>query len=240
MTGTHSIYDHVLVTVLLIATLVEWRWVWPRFLKRLASGVSNVRVRFYHAAVLGQWLVALSLIEFWAWRGRPWHWILLSPAAPLRLGIGMAFAVLLVGFLYWQRVEVLKREEAIDKVRAQIESVARLLPHTPRERKAFWIVSATAGICEELLYRGFMIWYLALWMGPIAAVIVSSLLFGLGHIYLGWSHIPKTALAGLLFACLALASGSLWPAVLLHAAIDWNSGELGFRVLSEGFAVVKR
>jgi hypothetical protein len=29
-----------------------------------------------------------------------------------------------------------------------------------------------------------------------------------------------------------LASGSIWPAILLHAAIDWNSGELGYAVLT--------
>ncbi len=236
MAGTHSIYDHLLFAVLLVATLVEWRWVWPRFLKRLASGASNVRVRFYRAAVLGQWLIALSFIAFWAWRGRPWRWILLGAPAWLRLGIGLLVSVLLAGFLYWQRVQALKQEEVIAKVRPQIESVARLLPHTPRERKVFWMVSATAGVCEEILYRGFLIWYLAVWTGLIAAVILSSLLFGLGHIYLGRAHIPKTALAGLFLACLALASGSLWPAILLHAAVDWNSGELGFWILGEGRA----
>jgi len=75
------------------------------------------------------------------------------------------------------------------------------------------------------------------WTGVVAAVILSSLLFGIGHIYLGRAHVPKTALAGLFFACLALASGSLLPAMLLHAAMDWNSGELGFRILDGSHAV---
>ncbi len=239
MTGTHSIADHVLFAVLVSAPLLEWRWAWPRYLKRLASGAPHVRVRFYRSAVLGQWLIALSLIAFWAWLGRPWRWLLLGSPAPWRLGIGLAVSALLAGFLYWQRVQVLKSEEDIAKVRPELESVERLLPHTPRERKTFWIVSATAGVCEELLFRGFLIWYFAVWTGLIAAVILSSLLFGLGHIYLGRKHIPKTALAGLFFACLALASGSLWPAMLLHAAMDWNTGELGFRILGESGAVVE-
>ncbi len=233
MTGTYSVFDHFLFALLLILTLVEWRWTWPRFLKRLASGASNVRVRFNRAAVLGQWLIVLTFIAFWAWRGRPWRWILLGPPAPLRLGIGLAVAVLLAGFLVWQRVQILKRDEDIAKVMPQLESLERLLPHTQRERKTFWLVSATAGICEETLYRGFLIWYFAGWTGIIAAVILSSLLFGIGHIYLGRAYVPKTALAGLFFACLALASGSLLPAMLLHAAMDWNSGELAFRILGE-------
>jgi CAAX protease family protein len=237
MAGTHSIYDHLLFALLLGVTLLEWRWVWPRFLKRLASGASNVRVRFYRATVLGQWLVALSFIASWAWRGMPWRRILLGPAAPWRLAVGLAAALLLAAFLVWQRVQILKHDEDIAKVRPQIASVERLLPHSPRERKTFWLVSATAGVCEEILFRGFLIWYLAAWTGVLAAVILSSLTFGLGHLYLGRAHVAKAALAGLLFACLALGSGVLWPAMLLHAAMDWNSGELGYRILSGNLGV---
>jgi len=78
-----------------------------------------------------------------------------------------------------------------------------------------------------------MVWYLGIWMGPIAAVILSSILFGFGHIYMGVAQVPRTATVGLVFALVAFASGSLWPAILLHAAIDWNSGELGFHILGE-------
>jgi hypothetical protein len=38
---------------------------------------------------------------------------------------------------------------------------------------------------------------------------------------------------GLILAFIALSSASLLPAMLLHAALDWNSGELGYRVLKE-------
>ena len=68
-------------------------------------------------------------------------------------------------------------------------------------------------------------------MGVVWAVIVASILFGLGHVYLGLVQVPKTAIIGLLLAIVVALTGSLWPAMLLHAAIDWNSGELGFRLL---------
>jgi hypothetical protein len=51
---------------------------------------------------------------------------------------------------------------------------------------------------------------------------------------MGWAQAPKTALVGLILAFIALSSASLLPAMLLHAALDWNSGELGYRVLREG------
>lgn len=232
MIARHAIFDHALFALLLLATLVEWRWTWPRFLERLAAGVPQVRARLYRVVVLGQWLLALSVLAYWAWRGRPWDWLLLGSSTPLRLGIGMAAAFLLAGFLYWQRVQVLRSEDAIARVRPQLDSVAPLLPHTAGEMRLFRVVSVTAGVCEETLFRGFLIWYFAVWMGPIPAAILSSVVFGFGHLYLGRMHVLKTGLAGLFFAFIALASASLWPAILIHAAMDWNSGEMGFGILS--------
>jgi membrane protease YdiL (CAAX protease family) len=75
------------------------------------------------------------------------------------------------------------------------------------------------------------------WTGIAVAVILSSLVFGLGHIYLGTKSVPKTAGAGLVMAFLAVSSGTLWPAILIHAAMDWNSGELGYRIIGGGLWV---
>lgn len=232
MTATPHLFDNVLFAVLLAIPLLEWRWVWPRFLNRLASGVPHVRARFYRAIVLGQWLITLSLLAYWAYSGRPWEWLLLGSSTPLRLGIGLAVAVLISALLYWQRVQVLKNPDAMVKVRPQLEGAIPLLPHSQGEMRLFKIVSATAGVCEETLFRGFLIWYFALWTGLMPAAIFSSFVFGFGHLYLGPVHVLKTTLAGLFFACFVLACGSIWPAILIHAAMDWNSGEIGYALLS--------
>jgi membrane protease YdiL (CAAX protease family) len=55
----------------------------------------------------------------------------------------------------------------------------------------------------------------------------------LSDVYLGVAHVPRGFFMGLVLALLAYFSGSLWPAIVLHAAIDWNSGELGYAVLSK-------
>jgi membrane protease YdiL (CAAX protease family) len=108
-----------------------------------------------------------------------------------------------------------------------------LLPHSEAERRFFSVISVTAGICEEIFYRGFLAWYISAWTGPVAAAVLASLLFGAGHVYLGLAQVPKTAFIGLLFAVVVALTGSLFPAMLLHAAVDWNSGELGFRLVGE-------
>ena len=39
----------------------------------------------------------------------------------------------------------------------------------------------TAGICEELLFRGYLVWVLKAWIGLGAAAGVIMVIFGLAH-----------------------------------------------------------
>jgi membrane protease YdiL (CAAX protease family) len=234
MKAMHTIFDHLLFALLLILPLIEWRWTWPRFLARLASGQPDVRWRFYRGVVFSQWTVVLALMAYWIFYRRPWVWLLLGTPPALRFACGMAIGLLGVAFLYWQRLQILRRHEATAQAMRQLESAAPLLPHRANENRMFKVVSVTAGVCEEILFRGFLLWYFTASAGTAVAVILSSLVFGLGHIYMGASQVPKTAGAGMVMACLAIASGSLWPAILIHAAADWNSGEVGYRLLGNG------
>lgn len=227
---THSLFDHILFAVLLAIPFIEWRFTWPAFLARLASGEPGVRIHFYRATILTEWLVVLCLLAYWS--SRPWTWLLLGPSTPLRLGLGLAGAAIAVYLLRLQNVQVLKSENAMARIRRQLEGPEPLLPHTPAERRLFRLLSVTAGVCEEILFRGFLFWYFAVWAGPTASVILSSIVFGAGHVYLGAANVPKTTVVGFLLACVALACGSLWPAIILHAALDWNSGELAYSILT--------
>jgi membrane protease YdiL (CAAX protease family) len=65
-------------------------------------------------------------------------------------------------------------------------------------------------------------------VGTVAAVVVSSAFFGSAHIYLGGRHFLSAAVGGVFFALVVLASGSLWAAMIIHAAADLSSGELGY------------
>jgi uncharacterized protein len=232
MPVTHEIFDHVLFALLLVVPLIEWRWNWPRYLARLAAGAPNARLHHFRNLIIGEWVPVLCLLGYWAFRSRPFAALHLVGWTSWRFYAGLGFVVALIGVLYLQRRAILARPERIERVRAALAYAEPLLPHSPAERTMFWVVSLTAGVCEEMLYRGFLFWYLSVWMGPIAAAVLSALLFGAGHVYLGPWQIPKTGFIGLLFVCVMLASGSIWPAMLLHAAIDWNSGELGYAVLT--------
>jgi uncharacterized protein len=231
MNGLHSIFDHVLFALLLTVPLIEWRWSWPRFLRKLAAGVHGVRLRHYRNLVLGEWLPAICLLAVWAAQKRPWSNLWLTEPSPWRMAIGLVCSAAIAALLIAQRLAIQKRPQSHDKVRAALKYAEPLLPHTPAEHRLFWLVSVTAGVCEEIFYRGFLTWYLAVWVGLVPAVLLSAIIFGFGHIYLGLAHVPRTAIVGLVMSCVTIGSASVIPAMLLHAAIDWNSGEMGFRFL---------
>ena len=64
----------------------------------------------------------------------------------------------------------------------------------------------------------------ALLMPLWAAVIVSSLAFGLAHSYQGVQGMMKTGFAGVVLALLYVGSGSIWLPILAHMLLDLLQG----------------
>jgi CAAX protease family protein len=223
--------DHLFFALLLALPLIEWKWSWPRYLAALAVDPQTARPAYYRRIIVGEWIPTLILLGLWALRDRPLADMYFAGGPPLRLGLGFAYVLVLIALLWWQRRALLSRPDRRARVRRALSHAEPLLPHTGDERKLFWAICATAGVCEEIFFRGFLTWYLAVWIGPIGAVVAASALFGIGHVYMGVARVPKAAFLGLIFAVVVALTGSLFPAMLLHAAIDWNSGELGYHLL---------
>ncbi len=238
------VLDHVvLVAVFVVAPMLEAFWLFPLFKRVSAAGRRGVRPWAYAVNMLMAWGFTGVVIVLWVLDRRPWTALHLGPARPLGLALGLGLSALYIGVVWRQVRALLRRPDGQERLRRQFANSARqpigpLLPRTPGERRGFALVSFTAGICEELLYRGYLMWYCAVWTGPIFAVVISSVLFGFGHVYLGVGHVVRTAIVGVVFALIVLATGSLWPAMLLHAVLDLVAGEVGYRALSEPAARV--
>jgi uncharacterized protein len=222
--------DYVLLVVLLLGAIFDWRWYWPRCVRSIRAKVPGARMRMYRILGAAEWAVTLFVLGLWIAKARPWSALWLGPVEHLRLGLGLLFAAIVIAIFVRNTKNVLGRPKSMAYVREKIGYLEPLLAETEGERRAFWFVSITAGICEEIIFRGFVMWCIGAWTGLILAVILSSVFFGFGHIYQGVSRTLPTALAGLALALIVVATGSLWPAIIIHAALDANSGELVFRV----------
>jgi len=240
--------DHLLFLVLLVLVPLSDH---SRFgFKRLAAAPEEYlpagRLSFYRSSLVLLWALAAALALLWIGTRRPWA----DLGLVLRITGGLGGVMLGVAVI----VAVLARVNrvapgdttAVAKLEKSAGHLARMLPATGRELGWFAGLSVTAGICEEALYRGFLIWYLgayaALFVPPphvfAVAAAASSLVFGLGHSYQGWRNALVTALTGGFLAAVVWITGSLYAAMLIHALMDLQAGHTSYAAHAAARAAV--
>ena len=227
--------DLSLMTLLVAAGAWDHFVAWPRFARAVAAGERGVRTRFYRAVAIGEWLFAAAVIATWVHAHRPFAALGLTMPTGVRLAAGVLVCALGAGLVALQtrQIAALPPERLVRAGARLSGPIAALLPHSPGERNAFMPLSLTAGVCEELVARGYVLWFIGAWTGPWVALVLSSALFGLGHAYQGRSGVVKTGLVGLVMGLVYLGTGSLLPGMVLHTLIDVGSGIAGYALLRE-------
>jgi membrane protease YdiL (CAAX protease family) len=77
------------------------------------------------------------------------------------------------------------------------------------------------GAYEELSARGFLLARCRAALGGVwPPVLLSSLVFGLGHLYQGVLGVLQTAVIGVILALYTVHWGTLWPAIIAHALLN--------------------
>ncbi|KKB33623.1 CPBP family intramembrane glutamic endopeptidase [Bacillus thermotolerans] len=100
-----------------------------------------------------------------------------------------------------------------------------ILPVTDKEKKQWTYVSLTAGITEEIIYRGFLIFafsYLFPTLSIWVVILAASVIFGLAHTYQGfWAGVVRTSIVGIVFSIIYVSLGSILPLIVLHFLLDY-------------------
>jgi membrane protease YdiL (CAAX protease family) len=113
------------------------------------------------------------------------------------------------------------------------KAVFMLAPDTVPEMIVWIILAATAGFCEEFIFRGYLQkQFYAITGSDAAAVAIQALCFGIAHSYQGVKSIITITLYGALFGMLAVYRKSLRPGMIQHAMQDSIAG-LGFSLLKK-------
>jgi len=112
------------------------------------------------------------------------------------------------------------------------KTVDSLLPHSLMEFVVWIAISLTAGICEEIAFRGFLQKeFHALTGNIVAAVMAQGVVFGFFHAYQGWRNVVVISVLGILYGALAAWRGNLRVNIVSHAWTDIWEGWLKFAVL---------
>jgi membrane protease YdiL (CAAX protease family) len=112
------------------------------------------------------------------------------------------------------------------------KTVDSLLPHSLLEVLVWIATCVTAGICEELVFRGYLQRQCHALTGGVAwAVLAQALVFGAAHSYQGWRNVTVIFVLGILYGVLAAWRKNLRANIISHAWSDIWEGWLKFLVI---------
>jgi len=164
------------------------------------------RLQMYAAAMIVSWCVTIVLVATIPFR-QLWFAPPLPAHAPVWLIVEIVVVTLLIVLVSMKRG-------------GQSRSIELMAPRSRTERIVFIFAALSAGVCEEIIYRGFMIRFFEQWSGLTAAVVLAAVAFALAHVYQGLQGALLTFFLALLFTFLFFLGGSLWLPMLFHAVGD--------------------
>jgi membrane protease YdiL (CAAX protease family) len=227
-----TILDHVLIFVVTVVYPVSGYVSFQRLLRSVAAGKPVNRVRLYDLTLLGHWGLFAAAFAIWIYFGRTWSDLGFGLSIDAGFLAGAVLTVVGIVLLIMQLRQVANASsDDFRTFKSQIGILEVILPRNGNELGRFNVMAVTAGIVEETLWRGFLIWYLAHFMPLWGAAVLSAVGFGLAHAYQGIGNLPKITAVGAVFVVLFLVSGSLWLPMVLHAAVDLLQGRTAYEVI---------
>lgn len=224
--------DHLFIFVLAIVHPVAGYISFNRLVRRAAAGEQIDRARIYLETLVGHWLLFGLALALWFSQQRSWNDLGFNMTMDNGIIIGALLTVAAIVLLIMQVRQVADTDvEELRGLQKQLGKLEMLFPRNGNELGRFYSVALTAGIVEETLWRGFMIWYFSLFFPIWAAALISAVGFGLAHAYQGIENLPKVTVVGIVFTGLYLLTGSLWLPMILHAAVDILQGRMVYDAL---------
>lgn len=188
-------------------------------------GQPHSRLLGYILTMIMEWLIVAFIALGPRWRGAS----LRALAGKIPLGwrsIGRDLW-LAAAYLLAANIVLAILGHILERISPAADSAAlkNLLPHTILENATFLFLALTAGICEEMIFRGYLQQQLTAWTRTAAAgIVLQSILFGVAHAYQGPTQILVISVYGCMFGLLAYWRRSLRPGMIAHFLQDGVGG----------------
>lgn len=170
---------------------------------------------------------ALLVITSWNISDRPWsalgiEWIQSNPIVWI---LSIAILIFYFGDIIYGYINK-------NYLKSRMDEMQYIIPVNWDEFKPYIFLAFSAGLCEEIVFRGFLITYIFHYIGDMPygqwiAMAIPALVFSLSHLYQGGWAVLKIFIIALLFGAIFIFSGSLILVILIHIFIDLVSGLAG-------------
>jgi len=197
--------------------------------KRAVIAGHKTKLRMYQETMVYLWtptvtLFALILMQVVSISDIGLYW-----CSSIANWIGACLVICLFVYLVLGVYKTKNNSQNNEELRNAMKIHSWMMPTSRCELTWFTFgVSISAGICEELLFRGFLLSVFSDYIGLFTSLILSSFLFGLCHIYQGWLNAIRTGIYGLVFGGIYILTDSLLIVIMLHAMIDIYVGIIGY------------
>jgi len=149
----------------------------------------------------------------------------------IRFGIGLVMGLVAAALIVLGVVTQEAVEQFVNSNRPDVEKLVdvKALKNDPIY---YWLTLTfvsfiVAGLREELWRSASLTGLRKLWpqwfgstKGQLIGVVLTSLLFGIGHLGQGWFAVGVTALIGMALGTIMVLHRSAWPAIIAHGAFD--------------------
>ena len=184
-----------------------------------------------HAAMLRGYIVSIFYewgMAYWVWAGVHWKGGTLRDLTGGRWtswrGVAVDVAIAIPFWIIWEFTAWLM----LHLVERMKTATTPYQPPSGLLEVSFWILlSVSAGICEEIVFRGYLQQqFHAATRSMAAAVIIQGVCFGLVHVYQGWKHVIVIVALGVLYGMLVAWRRNLRASMIAHAWSDVFEGWL--------------
>jgi membrane protease YdiL (CAAX protease family) len=164
-------------------------------------------------AIIAIFLMILSVDWVFSSRGFTQLGLAAPTTRPAIAGCLVALFVAIIFFL------VLITKCNVQKAAQPDDQADSILPASRDELRSFVIFAIAAGFGWEVLYRGFLLFWLSPIIGIVPGVAASSIAYGLSHGCKTVTQTTASVVSALLFTVGYAATGSLWWLIILHIAL---------------------
>ncbi|MEZ4909567.1 MAG: CPBP family intramembrane glutamic endopeptidase [Saprospiraceae bacterium] len=174
----------------------------------------------------GLMLIIGSLLALTAWNfsNRPWAGMGFRQS---EISTGVLILIGTVAIVYLLDLGYGYADKAYQK--KKLNEISYMVPLNWSEYAHFIFMAIAAGVCEEIIFRGFLVTYTYHFVGELPngvflASLIPAIAFGFSHMHQGFWAVLKVSVIGLLLGLIFIESKSLILVVIAHISIDLISG----------------
>jgi len=197
---------------------------------------SDQKKRIYISGSFSLFIMGVIVVSVWLIFNRPLPELGLTQPGNFQTWWWLAIIFILVYLL--DTVVTLSSKKGIDETVENWKKRTPFLPTKKSELPEYFLLCFSAGIFEEIVYRGYLInycWYLFEGSNyqQMIAVLLPALAFSLAHFYQGAKAVLKIFFLAVFFGYLFIYSGSLLIVMILHFLVDAVGGLLTIKYMKE-------